>query len=369
MKAKLLPHKICSLILLCFAASLFCDTGHSLAGETPKSTPEEKSREEDPCRVSIGLENDFLSRVSRGLYTSVCATSRWFDTFFGDARAHDEYSDTYGSVSVGLKWTEYDHFEPILRARINLDLPNASRKLKLFVGRVDPEEYVRDSEDLEGGAVPVNLRNENEQWIVGLGTTPFRSHHKRLSFQVGLQASLPLDPYAKTQYRWYHEFNSRRLFRYRQTLFWYRKKGFGTTTNLDLEYRPQASTLFRLSGRATVYEESKGVEWRNSLVAFHRLDPSKALGCRLWIEGKTKAEVPLEEYGAWVFFRRRLHRKWLFTDIGSGVSWPREKLTEKRESSWGVSVGLQIQFGSLIEGGGRPEDLEESPVGSGGTPH
>lgn len=348
-----------ALILLLLAGILPLTPQKLWADEAPKSTQETDDPGDDLCRENFSLQDDFFSKVSRGLYTSVCATSRWFDAFFGDARAHDEYANTYGSLSLGLKWTEYDSFDPILRARINLELPIMTRKFNVFIGRLDPDEYVRDSESYEVDAAPSDLRNNDESWILGLGTTRNMSRHKRISFQVGLRASLPLDPYAKTQYRWYHDLNPRNLLRYRQTLFWFREKGYGTTTNLDLEYRPSSPTLLRLSGRATIYEESKGWEWLHSLIAFHRLSKSQAIGCRLWIKGKTKADVAVEEYGAWIFFRRRLHREWLFTDFGTGVSWPREKLQETRRSSWGLSAGLQIQFGRLIARGESTDDLEE----------
>lgn len=320
----------------------------SPTGNNSAAQEEKTDSTADPCRISSGLDDDFIDRVRRGLYTSVCASSRWFDTFFGDARAHDENSSTYGSLSLGLKWTQYDQFEPIFKGRVSFSLPNADRKFKVFIGRVDPDQYVQDSESFEGNAIPVHSRNDEESWMLGLGFTPLRSRTQRISFQLGLRAALPLDPYAKTQYRWFSEMGSKTLFRFRQTLFWYRRKGYGTTTNLDLEHRLKASTLLRASARATIYEESQGVEWRDSLIAFHQFTGARAIGCRLWVEGKSDAEVPVSEYGAWLFFRRRIHRRWLYTDIGAGVSWPRETLLETREASWGLSFGIQIQFGEEV---------------------
>ena len=324
-------------------------TSTDVSGEVLSDTSND---EKNPCLISLDPESDFVDLINRDFYIAVCASSRFFDTFFGDARAHDENSSTYGSVLFGLKWTEYEHIEGLLRARINFDLPNLSKKYRFFVGRVEADEFIQDSEAPGSGAF--SGLAEDEEWMFGLGFTPLRNRRNRFSIHFGIRADLPIDPYTKLQYRHQTELSRFSLFRFRQTLFWYRQKGFGTTTNLDLEYRPGIRSLLRFSGRATIYEESDGVEWRNSLVFFQRIKKDRALGVTFWVRGKTGAPVTLREYGIWAVLRKRLHREWLFFDFGAGVSWPRKDLAEIRESSLGVSVDFQIQFGDVISG-----DIEE----------
>jgi len=301
----------------------------------------------DPCRPPPTLEGTLIDKVDKKLYTTVCASARWFDTFFGDARAHDEASTTFGTVSVYLKWTEYEKFEPIFKGRVNIDLPNAERKMKLFVGRLNPEEFLTDTEGTQGAVGPIG-EDDEESWMVGLGYTPLNKGAQRINLSVGVRVDWPPDPYTKVQYRWYHQLGENFLFRFRQTGFWYLEDGVGTTTNLDLEHRPRPETLIRTSTSATFGEATEGVKWWASVNAYRQLAQGKAIGARLWVKGETEAPVDLSEYGVWVFLRRRLHREWLYGDIGTGVSWPREDPFEIRKASWGIALGVQIQFGDVL---------------------
>ncbi len=327
--------------------------------EQPKTMSEPETKEEalsegeqpeekpvDPCRPPPTLEGTLIDQVDKKLYTSVCASSRWFDSFFGDARAHDEASTTFGTVSVYLKWTEYEQFEPIFKGRVNIDLPNAERKMKLFVGRLNPEEFLTDSEGTQGPVSPIG-EDDEESWMVGLGYTPLNKGAQRVNLSVGVRVDWPPDPYTKVQYRWYHQLGDNFLFRFRQTGFWYLEDGFGTTTNLDLEHRPRSETLIRTSTSATYGEVTEGVKWWASVNAYRQLATGRAVGARMWVKGETEAPVTLSDYGVWVFFRRRLHREWLYGDIGTGVSWPQEDPLETREASWGIALGVQIQFGDV----------------------
>lgn len=308
---------------------------------------EPKEESVDPCLPPRDLDDTLIDRVDHGLYTAVCASARWFDSFFGDARAHDEASKTYGTVSLSLKWTEYDEFEPILRGRVNIDLPNAKRKFDLFVGRLDPEEYLADT-DVNQGPISQSTDDDENQWMVGLGYTPLNRRTQRLNLSVGVRVDWPLDPYAKAQYRWYRQLGDNFLFRYRQTGFWYLEDGFGTTTNLDLEHRPRPDVLIRTSTSATVGESIEGVKWWAGVNAFRQLAEGRAIGARLWAKGETEAPVEIEEYALWCFFRRRLHREWFYGDIATGITWPQEDPAENREASWGIALGVQIQFGDVL---------------------
>jgi hypothetical protein len=46
-----------------------------------------------------------------------------------------------------------------------------------------------------------------------------------------------------------------------------------------------------------------------------------------------------------VIYRRRLHRDWLFLELRSSITWPRETLLENREANLGVGAAVELQFG------------------------
>src|SRR5687768_1959854 len=64
-----------------------------------------------------------LERVRRRLTVTACASSAWLDGLFGDQFRYDEYRATYGRVSAGGLWSDYDGFDPRLRFRVRLKLP------------------------------------------------------------------------------------------------------------------------------------------------------------------------------------------------------------------------------------------------------
>ena len=68
----------------------------------------------------------WIDRMQAGLYRTMCLTSARFDGFFGNARFDDEYQATHGSIAVGTQWDERDHWDPSLRFRVSLRLPQLS---------------------------------------------------------------------------------------------------------------------------------------------------------------------------------------------------------------------------------------------------
>jgi hypothetical protein len=46
-----------------------------------------------------------------------------------------------------------------------------------------------------------------------------------------------------------------------------------------------------------------------------------------------------------VIYRRRVHLEWLFLELRSSITWPRETLLEPREADWGAGIALEMLFG------------------------
>ena len=111
-----------------------------------------------------------LERVRRNLSITACASSAWLDGLFGDQMLYEEYRETYGTLSVGSLWSEYDGFDPRLRFRVRLQLPQWDERLSAFAGRVGEDDYVSDTEG-DFSALPSrqfgNL--EDESVLLGLG--------------------------------------------------------------------------------------------------------------------------------------------------------------------------------------------------------
>ncbi len=286
----------------------------------------------------------WLDRFHGWVGRTVCRTVRGFDGFFGDERADEESQGTGGLLGFNLRWSEHDLLEPRLRFRARLAFPNLSRRFRVFLGRATEEEYLSDNG--KQSVEETLARNEDYDWVLGLGGSTSSMERSRFRFNLGIKLSSSPQLYGKGQYRWLVPLGTRRTGRFRQTVFWRSRDGFGTTTNLDLEQRFTKPFLLRWEASGTISEVSEGVEWFTGLTLFQELTTDMAARYRVWVRGATDSPVRTEEYGFELFLRRRMLREWLFGQIGTGVSWIRDHPWEPRRASFSILAGAEMQFGT-----------------------
>jgi hypothetical protein len=287
----------------------------------------------------------WLDRMQAGVYRKVCLTAAGFDSLFGDARFRDEYQATHGSVSVGAKWSEHDRFATAMRFRLHMRLPELSERLDAFVGKDDVGEdrmELRDNFD----TLPRHFgRHEDDAVLVGLGYR--QPAFGGGSFDVGVGAALDsgVDPYLKGRYRVVLPFLDRNVLRLRETLFWQDGEGFGVTTRVDLERLLAQRFLARWTGSATLTQNSHGVRWYSSATLYQNLGAGRALAYQVGASGERDDDVPVADYGLRIVYRRRVLREWLFLELRSSITWPRESLLEVRERNLGVGAAVEMSFG------------------------
>jgi hypothetical protein len=122
------------------------------------------------CAERVRPDASMLERVRRRLTVTACASSAWLDSLFGDQFRYDQYRSTYGTISAGGLWSDYDGFDPRLRFRVRLQLPQWDDRITAFAGRVGEDDYISDTEgDFE--ALPTRQFGtlEDESVLVGLG--------------------------------------------------------------------------------------------------------------------------------------------------------------------------------------------------------
>ncbi len=308
-------------------------------------TREVPASEPDPCSVRPRQGETWIDLTRARLYRSVCASARWFDGFFGDIRFDQETSATYGRAGLGLTWSEYDSGNAITDFYARYPLPNLSHKLDVVLARDNEDNFVQDRNS-PNYAVPEFVSSTQDQsWLAGLGYTPLSTNRSRLRFSAGLRVAWPLVPYAQARYRYRYFFSERLALRAQETVFWRRDDGLGTTTVVDLERLLGAHALARWSTSATLSQVTQGARVNSSLTVYQSLGGARALAYSALIKSESGAPVPVERWGARVLYRQRAWRDWLFAEIGTGVSWPRGTLQERRTASWGFGVRFEIFFG------------------------
>jgi hypothetical protein len=315
------------------------------AAEGPQ--PEPKTDDTGPMEICAQpAEQGVLQRVRRTLTVTACASSAWLDGLFGDQIYRDEYHATYGTVTAGGLWSDYDGFDPRLRFRARLQLPQWDNRISAFAGRVGEEDYISDTEG-DFDALPTRQFGtlEDESVLVGLGYSSPERTGNDFDAGVGVRIDLPLDPYARARYEIVRSFADRYVFSARETVFWQNTEGFGTTTRLNLDRVFSDRFLLRWSNLGKFTEETIGMEWYSQLTLFQSVGQRTGLAWQAQVEGATDNEVPLTRTAVRLIMRRQLTPEWLILEVRGGVSWPRRRLIEEREASPEIGVALEMQFG------------------------
>ena len=283
--------------------------------------------------------------MEAGLYRTMCLSAARFDGFFGNARFDDEYQATHGSLAVGALWDERDQWDPSVRFRAHVNLPQLSERFSAFVGRLDPDEYVTELRD-DFDTLPRQFaREDDDAVLLGLGYRQPSRGGGHFDAGVGARLDWPAEPYVKGTYRLALPFLDRNLLRLQETIFWQEGEGLGATTRADLERLLTDAFLVRWTGSGRFTQETEGVRWFSSLTLYQNLGNGRAFAYQAGISGESDHEVEVADYGLRAIYRRRLHREWLFLELRSSITWPRETLLERREANWGAGAALEMLFG------------------------
>lgn len=287
----------------------------------------------------------WIDRMQAGLYRRTCLMVAGFDGFFGNARFDDQYEATHGSLAVGTLWDERDHWDPSVRFRVSVRLPQLSARANAFVGRGDPEEYVTELRD-DFDTLPRQFGDaEDDAVLLGLGYRQPGTAGGHFDASVGAKLDWPPAPYAKVAYFIAQPLLERNLLRFRETLFWRDEDGFGSTTRVDVERLLTEDLLVRWTGLGTYSQETEGLRWFSNLTLYQNLGDRRALAYQVGASGESENDVSLTDYGLRVIYRRSVYRDWLILELRSSVGWPQETLSESREANWGAGVALEMQFG------------------------
>jgi hypothetical protein len=306
----------------------------------------ESMRPEGSCEDRSTAETTLLERVRRRLTVTACASSAWLDSLFGDQFHYDDYRATYGSVSTGLLWSEYDGFDPRLRFRVRLQLPQWDERISAFAGRVGEEDFISDTES-EFQALPTRQFGsiEDESVLVGLGYSSPKKTGNDFDIGVGVRVDLPPDPYVRARYEIVRTFADSYVFRGRQSVFWQNTEGFGATTRFNIDRALSDTLLLRWNNLGKLTEETRGVEWYTQLTLFQSLGNRTGLAWQGQIEGESDNEVDITRYSVRLIMRRQIYWEWLFLELRGGVSWPRRFLFETRELSPEAGIAFEMKFG------------------------
>jgi hypothetical protein len=335
------------LFLLSAMAAIGC-AGRPEPVTAPSEAPPTASAVEpslrELCREGAPVEQGLLDNSRRVLAETFCGATLWFDGLFGELDVENARAVS-GRVELSTIYTEADGTEPRARLRLKYDLPNLDRRVNLFLGRDDRDDFVQGRQ--EGFAIRSSVFGveTEDRWLAGLGYSPPGRWKERLDFRVGGRLSSSPEVFVQGRLRRNVFLGERSVWRLRETVFYENRDGFGSTTSADFDYVLRRTLLFHWGTVGTVSEATDGLDWRSATVLYQNLGSRSALAYELFLRGSTGSDVEVREYGARGVYRRPLNREWLYGELIGGYTWPRESLDERRQGSVLVGFGLELLFG------------------------
>jgi hypothetical protein len=305
-----------------------------------------------PCDEPGSDANAWIDKVQRGVYGGVCGTALWFDRLFGDVRYDRDSSETFGRIGLFESYDRRDRFDNRFLLRARYALPNMQNRLRVTLARGDEQRLVEERPTNGQKPLPPGFQFvDDDAWLLGLGYSKNNRLEDGFDFGIGVRLSTPIDPYVKASYRHNLIFSDNTMLRFRQTPFWRDSRGFGSTTQLTLDYLATEKVLLRWGNSGTVAEDddTEGLEWSTTISAFQSLKQRRAISYTALLYGETKADVRIQNYGLETTFRQPTFRKWLFLELSASVTWPRETLEEERRINPGVGIGLEMYFGPVAD--------------------
>lgn len=306
--------------------------------DTEERQADQEELMERYCRDESDRPVSWLDRSHSYISERLCEPAAWFDGFFGDARSFEETPiGTFIRIRNAAEWDEDGGWSHGLRVRASILLPRVSDRFRLLISR---------DEDLSG-ELHDDASLSDDRGRTRLGLRFIASERSRSQLDVDASVGLgggSLNPEIRSRYRYVYGLTDRTLLRATQAVFWQREDGFGTTSRLDWEWLQSRDGLLRWTGQGTASEESDGVDWRSSVVAFRQLDARSALRGEIGVFGYTRPSFEAEEYFVALRYRRQFFRRWLYYELQPQHAWPLDEVTGKRRSDWRFTLTLEVQF-------------------------
>lgn len=302
----------------------------------------------DPATVAEAEQPQALIDRQRRVVAAVVNNSAlWFDGLFATAELEPQDSVTSGRLLLGSRWDERHGFKSRVRFAVRAPLPALKKRARLVLGRSDTDDLLDGSESAEVEPVPDEFNDtEDEDWFLGLGYRQRSGLASGFDTGVGVTfASGTVQPYVQASYRWNKTLGANALLRVRPRVFWRNDRGRGASLTTILDYFLSRDWLLRSWNVLTTERNTEGVRWTGKLLAYQSLGGRSAFSYSVFVTGETEGAVDVDDYGFEIRYRRRVFREWLFLELSTGVSWPREFLVERRESNYAIGADIEMHFG------------------------
>jgi hypothetical protein len=327
------------------AATLFvvlCLTTSSSA----EVLPPEEGRYTGPCMGEEAFEDTWYDRSHSYITSMLCQPSVWFDGFFGQKRAGEDWAGSLIRWQGSVRWDEQGKTTYRSEFDASFRLPNMDKKMKVVITSESGEDPSRnhpddDPYDLEA---PVGFsETDDRRTTAGLRYYLTDTRKVRLNVGAGLKLGNPVQPYVRLRLRYTEPLGRSTLLRLTPTAIWLKEDGVNRSLRVDLEQRMSENVLIRASQSFVQEELEPGVSWGTVLTLYDRLSDVTVLAFDAGATGNTQPDNRVERYRLAVRLRSNFLRDWLFLELEPEYYWPRDALGEYHLFK-AITFHVEMQF-------------------------
>jgi hypothetical protein len=304
--------------------------------------PPEEGRYTGPCMGEEAFERTWFDRTHSYLTSILCQPSVWFDGFFGQRRAGEDWAGSLIRWQNSIRFDEQEETEFRSEFRAQFRLPNMSKKVKLIVtseNRDDQSSSHQDEDpyDLGTGA------GEASRTTAGLRYYLTDTRKVRLNLGTGLKLGDPVQAYVRARLRYTESLGRSTLLRMTPSVILLSEEGINRSLRVDIEERISENVLVRVSQSFAREELTPGVQWGSGITLFDRLSSVTVLALEAGITGNTHPDDRIERYRLATRLRSNFLRNWLFFEVEPEYYWPRDDQGEYHLIR-AVTFSMEMQF-------------------------
>jgi hypothetical protein len=279
----------------------------------------------------IESARDYLS----GKFTRFAS---YVDSYFGGNQHFQERNPSvmFVNLSRASGYGGLDKYD--LAASVNLRLPISEGQFRLLV-ETDPQRNLED-EPVKSSTV-MNAKPATRKSIA-LAARYALEAKNGWSFRsdVGIKFPFPAQPFVRAKVGYSTPIEDWRL-TLGETVYWFSKDGVGDTTQIDMERQIDPLILFRSTSIAIWLKDKQNFDLSQSFSFYHTVSDRTSLIYQLSMFGISDPKPQMTDTVLLVFYRYRLHQKWLFFEITPQLHFPN---ANNYAVSPALSMRLQILF-------------------------
>jgi hypothetical protein len=304
--------------------------------------PPEEGRYTGPCMGEEAFERTWFDRTHSYLTSILCQPSVWFDGFFGQRRAGEDWAGSLIRWQNSIRFDEQEETEFRSEFRAQFRLPNMSKKVKLIVTSENRDDQSsshpdEDPYDLGPGA------GEDSRTTAGLRYYLTDTRKVRLNLGTGLKLGDPVQAYVRARLLYTESLGRSTLLRMTPSVILLSEEGINRSLRVDIEERISENVLVRVSQSFAREELTPGVQWGSGITLFDRLSSVTVLALEAGITGNTHPDDRIERYRLATRLRSNFLRNWLFFEVEPEYYWPRDDQGEYHLIR-AVTFSMEMQF-------------------------